>query len=109
MCIRDRWDVVERHARAHADRLFLTDNTTSLTFGDLHDRALALAVGLHRRGLRAGDRVTVQLPNWTEFVVIAAAVWRLGAVLVPILPIYRRDEVGYILSLIPITEPTRPY
>ena len=25
------WDVVERHARAHADRLFLTDNTTSLS------------------------------------------------------------------------------
>jgi cyclohexanecarboxylate-CoA ligase len=41
--------------------------------------------------------VAVQLPNWTEFVVLAAALSRIGAVLVPIMPIYRADEVAYVL------------
>jgi cyclohexanecarboxylate-CoA ligase len=39
----------------------------------------------------------VQLPNWTEFPVIAAALSRIGAILVPIMPIYREDEVAYVL------------
>ncbi len=90
------WERLEAQVDAQPDRVFLTDDATSLTFRELRDRALGLAVGLHRWGLRPGDRVTVQIPNWTEFGVIAVALWRLGAVLVPIMPIYRRDEVGYI-------------
>lgn len=90
------FDLLEVQVRAQPDRVALTDNTTAVTYRELRDRALALAVGLHRWGLRAGDRVTVQIPNWTEFGVIAVALARLGAVMVPIMPIYRRDEVGYI-------------
>ncbi|HEX5255814.1 MAG TPA: AMP-binding protein, partial [Mycobacterium sp.] len=40
----------------------------------------------------------VQLPNWSEFVPVAAALARLGAIMVPIMPIYRRDEVGHVLD-----------
>ena len=36
------------------------------------------------------------MPNWTEFAVTAAALSRIGAVLVPIMPIYRDDEAAYI-------------
>lgn len=90
------WDLLERQAEVQPDRVFLTDNTTALTFRELRDRALGLALGLHRWGLHPGDRVTVQIPNWTEFAVITVALSRLGAVMVPIMPIYRRDEVGYI-------------
>lgn len=90
------WDLLEQQVAAQPDRVFLTDNTTAVTFRELRDQSLGLAVGLHRWGLRAGDRVTVQIPNWTEFAVIAVALWRLGAILVPIMPIYRRDEVQYI-------------
>lgn len=92
------FELLQRQVEAQPDRTFLTDNTTSLTFRELRDRAVGLALGLHRWGLRAGDRVTVQVPNWTEFAVISVALSRLGAVLVPIMPIYRRDEVGYISS-----------
>ena len=90
------FQVVERQATAQSDRPFLTDDTTAITFNELRNRALGLALGLHRWGLRAGDRVTVQLPNWTEFAIIAVALSRLGAIMVPIMPIYRRDEVAYI-------------
>src|SRR6266567_3062223 len=61
------------------------------------DKSLRLAVGFKRQGVGRGDRVAVQLPNWTEFPLIAAALSRIGAILVPIMPIYREDEVAYVL------------
>ena len=42
-----------------------------------------------RAGVRPGDVVSVQLPNWYETVAIDLGVLRLGAVLNPMLPIYR--------------------
>lgn len=90
--------LVARQAQERPDKVFGTDSTTAVTFAELHDRALALAVGLRRRGIGPGDRVAVQLPSWTEFFVIATAVARIGAVLVPIMPIYRHEEVGFIVE-----------
>lgn len=89
---------LEQQVALRPDKVFFTDSTTSYTFGELHEEALRLATGLVRRGVRAGDRVAVQLPNWAEFAVIAMALHRIGAIIVPIMPIYRRDEVGYILG-----------
>src|SRR5262249_53001099 len=45
-----------------------------------------------------GDVVALQLPNWTEALVVMLAAARLGAVTSPILPIHRRRELGFILS-----------
>jgi acyl-CoA synthetase (AMP-forming)/AMP-acid ligase II len=89
---------VEIQARQRPDKVFLTDSTTSLTFAQLRDAALRLAAGLERTGISAGDRVAVQLPNWTEFAVISVALSRLGAIMVPIMPIYRHDDVRFILA-----------
>src|SRR5215469_2890316 len=73
------------------------DRYSEEQIAEFRDKAVRLAVGLKRRGVRSGDRVAVQLPNWTEFPVIAAALSRIGAILVPIMPIYREDEVAYVL------------
>ena len=89
---------VRNGAEAQPEKVFGTDSTTSVTYAELRDRALELALGLVRRGIGVGDRVAVQIPSWTEFFVISAAVARIGAVIVPIMPIYRRDEVGYIVA-----------
>src|SRR5689334_2684496 len=85
-------------ARERPDKVFITDSTTSLTFARLRDAALSLAAGLERTGIGAGDRVAVQLPNWTEFAVVSVALARLGAIMVPIMPIYRHDDVRFILE-----------
>ena len=91
------FDLVERQADATPDKVFIFDSTTKLTYRELRDQALSLALGLRRSGLHKGDRVAAQLPNWTEFVLVATALSRIGAILVPIMPIYRSDEVAYIL------------
>ncbi|MGW1026772.1 AMP-binding protein [Streptomyces sp. NPDC002577] len=92
------FDALEEQVAARPDKVFVTDSTTSYTFQELRDAAVRLAVGMVRLGISPGDRVAVQVPNWTEFAVISLAVSRIGAVLVPIMPIYRRDEVGYIVE-----------
>ncbi|QDQ90283.1 AMP-binding protein [Rhodococcus sp. WB9] len=93
------FDMLEVQVAERGDRVFLTDDTSGgITFRELREQALSLAVGLRRHGITVGDRVSVQVPNWIEFAVISVALSRLGAVLVPIMPIYRRDDVEYILG-----------
>ena len=92
------YDLLVRRVEDNPNKVFATDGTRSLTFRDLFDGAQRLAVGLHRQGLRAGDTAAMQLPSWVEFVQVLAALSRLGVIAVPIMPIYRHDEVGHVLS-----------
>jgi len=90
--------LVAEQAAARGDQEFVFDGTTSLTYAEFRERALRFAVGLKNAGIAKGDRVAVQLPNWTEFPVLAAALSRIGAIIVPIMPIYRGDEVAFVLE-----------
>jgi cyclohexanecarboxylate-CoA ligase len=91
-------DLLDAQAQGQPDKTFVFDSTNGYTYRELRDAARQLAIGLNRIGISKGDRVVVQLPNWSEFVLCAAAIARLGAVLVPIMPIYRDDEVAYVLN-----------
>jgi acyl-CoA synthetase (AMP-forming)/AMP-acid ligase II len=91
-------DLLARRVKDNPDKVFATDGTRSLTFRQLFDGAQRLAVGLHRQGWRPGDTAAVQLPSWVEFVQVLAALSRLGVIVVPIMPIYRREEVDYVAS-----------
>ncbi|MGB8208330.1 MAG: AMP-binding protein [Mycobacterium sp.] len=91
-------DLLVRRVQANPDKVFATDGIRSLTFRELFDAGQRLAVGLRRRGLRRGDTAAVQLPNWVEFLQVLTALSRLGIIMVPIMPIYRRDDVSYVLS-----------
>ena len=90
------FDLLSAQAVARPDKVFATDGQRCLTYREMHDSVLRLAAGFHARGWRAGDTVAVQLPNWVEFIEVVAALSRLGVITVPIMPIYRRDEVGYV-------------
>jgi acyl-CoA synthetase (AMP-forming)/AMP-acid ligase II len=67
------------------------------TVGGLHARALRVAAGLGRLGVRPGDAVAIQVPNWPEGAVAHAAGWLAGALVVPIAAIYGPAEVSFIL------------
>lgn len=58
------------------------------------DRAAAALLAL---GVRPGEPVACQLPNWTEFVQVALATLRIGAVCCPLMPIFRNREIGFML------------
>ena len=63
--------------------------------GDLTARA---AAALRALGVGPGDVVAVQLPNWWELVVVALAANRIGAVVNPLMPIFREREMGFMLG-----------
>lgn len=69
-----------------------------LTFAELDLAADRLAAGLHARGLVAGERVVVQLPNIPEFVVLSLALFRLGALPVFALPAHREAEITHLVD-----------
>ena len=56
-----------------------------------------LASGLHRLGIRKGDRVGIWSPNRWEWVLVQYATAEIGAVLVNINPAYRTHELEYVL------------
>lgn len=85
-------------AEKQPDKVFAFDSTTSLTYAQLQEKILQLAVGLKRLGVAKGDRVLAQVPNISEFPVIAGATSRIGAVIVPVMPIYRDHDVSYVLE-----------
>ena len=76
----------------------MVEGTARTSFTALAAAAERLAGGLAARGVRAGDVVALQLPNWTETLAVLLAAARLGAVANPVLPIYRRRELGFILA-----------
>lgn len=68
------------------------------TYKELEELADRAASSLVRLGVGRGDVVTVQLPNWWEFVVTAFACSKIGAVMNPVMPILRERELLYILN-----------
>jgi cyclohexanecarboxylate-CoA ligase len=64
-------------------------------FGMLVDR---MAVGLAELGIEKNDIVSCQLPNWWQFAALAFACWRIGAVVNPMMPIFREREVKFMLG-----------
>ncbi|WP_214364924.1 AMP-binding protein [Pseudonocardia sp. H11422] len=89
--------LLDRWAEATPTRRFVSDGTVELDYATVRERAHGLGAALLRRGVRPGDRVAMQLPNWAEFVVGYLAIARIGAVLVPIMTVYRQTEVGHVL------------
>jgi long-chain acyl-CoA synthetase len=69
-----------------------------LSFADLDAGSAAIAGGLRDRGLRAGDRVVLQLPNGSDFVEAYFAVLRAGMVAVPINPLLKAREIVHVLD-----------
>ena len=69
------------------------------TYAELRDLADRCALAFLDLGVRHGDVVTVQLPNWKEFVVVTLALERIGAVINPIAPIFRQRELRAMLRL----------
>ncbi|HXY92449.1 MAG TPA: AMP-binding protein [Acidimicrobiia bacterium] len=67
------------------------------TVGDVHEMALRAASGFHALGVRPGDVVSIQIPNWVEAAAVFWGLSILGAVPVPIVHFYGAKEVEFIL------------
>ena len=80
------------------DRPAVVTRTSTLSYGDLDDRADRFAAGLAERGIKPQDRVLVQLPNVPELAVTLVGCFRLGAVPLLALPSHGSLEIGYLAA-----------
>ncbi|KAG5305012.1 AMP dependent synthetase and ligase [Histoplasma capsulatum G186AR] len=70
-----------------------THQAQRLTYDELDRKSNALARGLAAGGLPKGDRVAVSLGNSIEFAIVTYALFKLGAVLVPLNPSFNANQV----------------
>jgi acyl-CoA synthetase (AMP-forming)/AMP-acid ligase II len=80
-----------------APRIAIKEGGRVADFGELLANARRLADALAQMGLKPGDVISFQLPNWVETLSINLAACLGGYVCNPIVPIYRDAEVGFIL------------
>ncbi|MBV5271486.1 MAG: cyclohexanecarboxylate-CoA ligase [Afipia sp.] len=86
------------------DKLALTavslDNgsVTRFTYREMATMADRIAVGLSRLGIGRNDVVSMQLPNWWQFTLTYLACSRIGAVLNPLMHIFRERELSFMLK-----------
>jgi malonyl-CoA/methylmalonyl-CoA synthetase len=84
--------------RGRASQVALEWACQEFTFGDLDRRADRMAAALTTRGLGAGDRLAIYLPNRIEYVYLFLACTRLGVIVVPVNVLYRERELRHILT-----------
>ncbi|BBX17659.1 AMP-binding protein [Mycolicibacterium duvalii] len=99
---------LRRQARQRADHPAVIDPADRVTFGELELSTRTVAAGLLQAGVNRGARVGLLMPNGVDWVRLAFAVTRIGAVLVPLstllappelLAQLRRASVGHLISV----------
>lgn len=85
-------------ARGAAGDPALTYKDRTLTYAELADQVTRVAHGLHRLGVRRGDRVAVYAEKRLETVVALFAAAAAGAVLVPLNPLFKARHIAHVAA-----------
>ncbi|MDO3635652.1 class I adenylate-forming enzyme family protein [Mycolicibacterium arseniciresistens] len=85
--------VLRGHAADHPARPAVIDPTTRLTYAELDFETAELAAELILAGVTKGTRVGLIMPNSVRWVVVATALTRVGAVLVPLSTLLSAPEL----------------
>ncbi|KAF9894532.1 hypothetical protein FE257_006417 [Aspergillus nanangensis] len=86
--------------QAHGDRTAVVSKhqNSRLTYSRLDAKSNALARGLESVGVRTGDRVGVMLGNSMEYAIATYALFKLGAILVPLNLSFNTTQVASALG-----------
>ncbi len=85
-------------AQSHPDQPAIILDDHRVTYREVDDAAQQLAGWLVKQGVQAGDRIAVMLPNLPSFPVIYYGALRVGAIVVPMNPLFKRREIEYYLT-----------
>jgi fatty-acyl-CoA synthase len=88
----------EQAARRWGAREAICFRDRRWTFAEIADGVDRVARGLVALGVRPGDKVALWMLNRPEWIEIAFAILRIGAVLVPINTRFRTDDVAYVVD-----------
>src|SRR5215210_1635166 len=95
-------DVCDRWAAAEPGRAAILEigpdgRVATLAYGALRERSNRLANALRARGIGRGDRVAILLPQGAAVPIAHIAVYKLGAVALPLAALFGIDALAYRL------------
>ena len=90
--------LLESTARRFWDKTTLVWDGGSLTWSELDRLASGFAASLSRRGVTAGDRVAMVIPNRWTFAAAFLGILKLGATASPLHPTLKTEEKNEILA-----------
>ncbi|SPL69597.1 cyclohexanecarboxylate-CoA ligase [Acinetobacter stercoris] len=93
-------DAVKTHPDKQALVSYRTTNKSEISFSyqEMLTTTYKIALGLKKLGIQKNDVVSCQLPNWWEFSLLYFACCHIGAVLNPLMPIFRERELEFMLQ-----------
>jgi acetyl-CoA synthetase len=96
-------DICDRWAAAEPDRLAILHmrpdgRAERITYGWLRETSNRLANALRAHGIACGDRVAIFLPQAPEVAAAHVAIYKLGAVALPIAILFGPDALSYRLQ-----------
>ncbi len=92
------WFNLAVSAQRYPDKAAYVFFGCALSYRQLHSQAEQLAGWLQAHGVAPGDRVLLFMQNCPQFVVAFYAAQRAGAVVVPVNPMNRVDELGHYIT-----------
>ena len=92
------WDNLAISAKRYPDKTALVFFGTLITYADLLQKAERLAAYLHRLGVKKGDRVVLNMQNCPQLVIAHWAILRANAVVVPVNPMNRAEELKHYIT-----------
>src|SRR3712207_7863528 len=84
-------------AERHGDKLAIKLDDFELNYQLLNEGSARVAGMLRSKGVGAGDRVGIMLPNVPHFPLVYYGILRLGGVVVPMNPLLKGREVEFYL------------
>jgi crotonobetaine/carnitine-CoA ligase len=89
---------LEARARQDPDDVLLLFEEERITCAEFDERANRAASGLLELGVRKGDKVCLWLPNCPEWLYLWIGMAKIGAVLVPILPVMSGSHLAHLIN-----------
>jgi long-chain acyl-CoA synthetase len=86
-------DYLDKHAKERPAADALIFKGRHITWRELDSLSDACAAAFASLGIRRGDRVALLLPNCPQFAIAQFAIWKLGAIVVALNPIYTEHEL----------------
>lgn len=97
----DKWDfpsVLRRQVEIHGDKTLLITDDRRLSYRELDELSDMVAQSLARQGVMRGEAVLIMLPNVADYIVIWAALAKLGAAEVPINIYYKGNILRHVVN-----------
>ena len=92
------WDNLEVNARRYPDKAALVFFGRVVSYRELLQKAERLAASLRGMGVEKGDRVVLNMQNCPQLVIAHFAILRANAVVVPVNPMNRAEELKHFIT-----------